>query len=98
MRRGLLFYAKEDNKMRSTEVRATGKAEEHVMSFDAALNTVLEQAARLTQKPIEAVTLADSLGRILAEPVKADRDQPPFNRSTRDGFAVRAEDASSGEW
>ena len=27
---------------------------------------------------------------MLAEEVRADRDQPPFDRSTRDGFAVRA--------
>ncbi len=35
-------------------------------------------------------------GRVLAEGVKADRDQPPFDRSTRDGFAVRAIDVVSG--
>ena len=33
-------------------------------------------------------------GRVLAEPVLADRDYPPFDRSTRDGFAVRAADAT----
>ena len=38
----------------------------------------------------EQVGLLDSLGRVLAEDVAADRDQPPFARSTRDGFAVRA--------
>jgi molybdopterin molybdotransferase len=32
---------------------------------------------------------------VLAEPVFADRDQPPFPRSTRDGFACRAEDLHS---
>jgi molybdopterin molybdotransferase len=32
-------------------------------------------------------------GRVLAREVRADRDYPPFNRSTRDGFAVRAADA-----
>jgi molybdopterin molybdotransferase len=39
----------------------------------------------------------ECLGRVLAEPVTADRDQPPFDRSTRDGFAVRAEDLSAGK-
>jgi molybdopterin molybdotransferase len=29
--------------------------------------------------------------------VAADRDQPPFDRSTRDGFAVRAAEAAGGE-
>ncbi|HEY4675548.1 MAG TPA: gephyrin-like molybdotransferase Glp, partial [Candidatus Angelobacter sp.] len=31
-----------------------------------------------------------------AEPVKADRDFPPFPRATRDGFAVRADDLARG--
>jgi molybdopterin molybdotransferase len=33
---------------------------------------------------------------VLAEPVCADRDQPPFPRSTRDGFACRAADVATG--
>lgn len=37
-----------------------------------------------------------SLGRILAAPLIADRDQPPFPRVTRDGFAVRVEDLATG--
>jgi molybdopterin molybdotransferase len=41
------------------------------------------------------VPLAAALGRILAGPVHADRDQPPFHRSTRDGFAVRSADLSA---
>lgn len=47
---------------------------------------------------MESVSLLDSLGRVLAEPIRADRDQPPFPRSTRDGFACRAADAASGQW
>ncbi len=35
-----------------------------------------------------------ALGRVLAEQVVADRNYPPFNRSIRDGFAVRASDAA----
>ena len=31
-------------------------------------------------------------GRVLAEDIPADRDYPPFNRSVRDGFAVRSAD------
>jgi molybdopterin molybdotransferase len=37
---------------------------------------------------------SSALGRILCEQVVADRNYPPFNRSIRDGFAVRASDAS----
>jgi len=42
----------------------------------------------------EAVTLADALGRVLAEDVVADVDVPAFDRSTVDGFAVRAADVA----
>jgi molybdopterin molybdotransferase len=33
-----------------------------------------------------------ALGRVISENVPADRDYPPFTRSARDGFAVRAAD------
>ena len=41
---------------------------------------------------IEEVPLLESAGRVLAEAVVADRDYPPFARSMRDGFALRAAD------
>lgn len=40
----------------------------------------------------EVVTLSESLGRILAEDVRAEVDVPAFDRSNVDGFAVRAAD------
>jgi molybdopterin molybdotransferase len=40
----------------------------------------------------ESVDLLDCLGRTIAEPILLDRDQPPFDRSMRDGYAIRAED------
>jgi len=43
----------------------------------------------------ERVQLGQALGRVLAEPLRADSDQPPFARSTRDGFACRAAEAST---
>ena len=43
---------------------------------------------------VERVGLAGAGGRVLAEPVVADQDQPPFPRSTRDGFACRAAEVS----
>jgi len=42
----------------------------------------------------ESVDLVWAAGRVLAEPVAADRDLPPFPRSTRDGYAVRSSDLS----
>lgn len=41
---------------------------------------------------METVDLLAAEGRVLAESVVADRNIPPFPRSTRDGFAVRSED------
>jgi molybdopterin molybdotransferase len=38
------------------------------------------------------LSLKDSLGRVLAEAIYADRDVPPFSRATMDGYACRQED------
>lgn len=38
----------------------------------------------------ERVALMDAPGRLLAEPLFADRDQPPFDNAAVDGYAVRA--------
>jgi putative molybdopterin biosynthesis protein len=40
----------------------------------------------------EVVPLAEALGRVLGEDVRADVDVPAFDRANMDGFAVRAED------
>lgn len=40
--------------------------------------------------PSERVQLEFAAGRVLALELHADQDQPPFPRSTRDGFACRA--------
>jgi molybdopterin molybdotransferase len=63
-----------------------------VLSFEAARRVVEEQAARVSAGATESVDLLAAAGRVLAEPVLADRDLPPFPRSTRDGYAVRASD------
>jgi molybdopterin molybdotransferase len=43
----------------------------------------------------ETVDLLYASGRVLAEPIAADRDIPPFPRSTRDGYAVRSADLAT---
>ncbi|MDA0740002.1 MAG: molybdopterin molybdotransferase MoeA [Nitrospirae bacterium] len=40
----------------------------------------------------EKVSLLESLGRVLGEDIIAPRDNPPWNNSAMDGFAVRWED------
>ena len=42
---------------------------------------------------IEQIDLADACGRVLAEPVAARRDQPPFPASSMDGYAIKAVEA-----
>jgi molybdopterin molybdotransferase len=63
-----------------------------VLSFEQARHVVEEHAASLRPRGKELVELLDSPGQVLAEPVVADRNFPPFPRATRDGYAVRAAD------
>jgi len=42
----------------------------------------------------EMVSFEQSLGRALREAVIADTDQPPFDRSAMDGYAIRTDDSS----
>ena len=37
---------------------------------------------------IETVSIDDACGRVLRQPVIAERDQPPFDRVTMDGIAI----------
>ena len=69
------------------------------VSFAEAASIVAEQcAAILAAHACETVRcdVLRALGRRLAAPLIADRDQPPFPRVTRDGFAVRARDLAAG--
>ncbi len=43
----------------------------------------------------ESVPLKQALGRVLAEDVRANRDQPPYDVSAMDGFAIRSTDVVS---
>jgi molybdopterin molybdotransferase len=73
---------------------------EALPGYEQAAEMVASRAAALrrTEPARERIDLHASAGRILAQPLHADRDQPPFSRSTRDGFACRAEDANTHEW
>jgi molybdopterin molybdotransferase len=63
-----------------------------VLSFEDARRMVEHHATHLSAGAHETVDLLHAAGRILAEPITADRDIPPFPRSTRDGYAVRSTD------
>jgi len=47
----------------------------------------------ITQNNIEVVDIKTALRRILAEEIVAPANLPGFNRSTMDGYAIRAEDS-----
>ena len=67
-----------------------------LLSCPAALQLIASKIQGLSSLPAaEFAALGESLGRVLAQPVTADRDQPPFPRSTRDGYALRAADAGA---
>src|SRR5438270_1632979 len=78
----------------NTAVQSAG-----VLSFDDAYEVVRERCQQILKagdRPSEEVLLMQAVGRVLAEPITADRDFPPFPRATRDGFAVRADDLARG--
>ena len=63
------------------------------IAYSEAATIVSRYAAALSPRRVpETVSLLEAPGRVLARPVLADREQPPFPRSTRDGFACRADD------
>jgi molybdopterin molybdotransferase len=67
---------------------------EIILSFEEAHRTVEREAAKINVEahvPVRA-SLLQSANRILAEDILADRDLPPFPRSTRDGYAIRSSD------
>ncbi len=65
-----------------------------MLPYAEARQKVIEVAGALRRPPLqETIEIEQAFGRVLAREVCADRDYPPFNRSTRDGFAVRSADA-----
>jgi molybdopterin molybdotransferase len=65
-----------------------------ILSFEQARHLVEDHAAKLRPRGKELVELLEAAGQVLAEPIFADRNFPPFARATRDGYAVRAADLS----
>jgi molybdopterin molybdotransferase len=68
-----------------------------LLSYAQAAACVARRAERLarTKPAAERVRLAAAAGRVLAETLRASSDQPPFARSTRDGYACRAAEIST---
>lgn len=64
-----------------------------MIPIDEALQLIED---RVGLAPTEQVALANTTGRVLAQPVLTDIDSPPHSKSVMDGFAVIAADVASG--
>jgi molybdopterin molybdotransferase len=68
-----------------------------MLTYEQARQTVIDQIGQKKGPPsTTVVNIWESLGFVLAQPIETDREYPPFHRSTRDGYAVRAADATQG--
>ena len=62
------------------------------MSLPSVDEARARMSARVSTLGAERVALLDANGRVLSEGVRAGRDQPPFDASAMDGWAVRKAD------
>jgi len=69
-------------------VKATD-ATEGLTQLQEAQRIVLEATPTLG---LEKISILDALGRVLGEDIVAERDNPPWDNSAMDGFAVRWDD------
>jgi len=68
-----------------------------MLTYEQARQKVIEQLTKNKgPRATEQVRVGDALGFVLAQEVKTDREYPPFNRATRDGYAVFAADVKAG--
>ena len=64
-----------------------------MLSPAEAFRLILEH---LSPAPREDCPLAAAAGRVLRAEIRADRDLPPFDRVTMDGYALRASSLAAG--
>lgn len=68
-----------------------------MLSFDDARQFVVGKIAeRAGSRPTVSLPLSDALSFVLAQEIRSDREYPPFDRSTRDGYAVHSSEAAHG--
>src|ERR1700722_10001172 len=68
-----------------------------MISYQSARQIIVETIGKhIGKRGMENVPLAEASARVLAADILADRDYPPFNRSTRDGYGVRAAEVFDG--
>lgn len=68
-----------------------------MLRFEDARQLVITQIQdHSNPPPIQELPVSNALGHVLARAIHTDREYPPFNRSTRDGYAVCAGEAGPG--
>jgi molybdopterin molybdotransferase len=67
-----------------------------MLTYEQARRAVIDQVhMRKGPRATAVLSVWSALGYVLAEEVRTDRDYPPFDRSIRDGYAVRAADVTA---
>ena len=62
------------------------------------VNEALEKLFTLAKvTPVENIELRKCLGRVLAGPLRATRNNPPFPSSAMDGYAINKKDLKFGK-
>ena len=64
-----------------------------MITVNEAIEKILQN--NTVKKKIVSKNIVEAIGYVLAEDVFTDRDYPPFNRSTMDGYAIVAQDLNS---
>jgi molybdopterin molybdotransferase len=68
-----------------------------MLRYERARQIVIEDIGkRRGPRATAGVSVWEALGLVLAQEVRTDREYPPFDRSTRDGYAVRAKEVVAG--
>ncbi|MBM7865537.1 molybdopterin molybdenumtransferase MoeA [Heliobacterium gestii] len=75
--------------MNEEEARKSGRYGQVLIALEEARELLLAKTAPL---PAEAVRLIDAMDRTIAEPIRAERPLPLFDRSALDGYAVASRD------
>src|ERR1700746_2001627 len=77
--------------------RSSALCKPGMLTFEEARRKVIEQVGKMRGPRTSAsVSVWDALGLVLAQEVKTDREYPPFDRSTRDGYAVCSKEVQPG--
>jgi molybdopterin molybdotransferase len=68
-----------------------------MLTYEQARSKVIDEGRkRKGPRATAVVSVWDALGLVLAQDVRTDREYPPFDRATRDGYALRSKEAAPG--